>query len=488
MEFTEFSLILLNSYILISKGGTMKKTARFIIFLGILVVIFFATYQVLSWKDTNGEYEDSVTRLYETKENTIDVAFYGSSHCFCAILPYVLWEEYGMSAFNMGTSGQDREATYYYIKELLKTQEPKVICVDLFALTYDGYGVKGNEYRNMLSMDLSKNNVEMIQSVVDEEDQMDYILKWPIIHTRYAELEKYDFELNDFSVFGRGEVIELKRAAINMDPSVLSYEGIGEVPEHRLEWVDRLIALSEEEGFELVFYTAPFELNADTKAIYNAASAYFEERGIMYLDFNDYEVSIDSGIDYNADFIDGGHVNIYGGQKITEYIGKKLTEKYMFENHRGDEEYVFWEQDLEYCQHALQEPIIKNTYDWNAYKDFILNSEDLAVVISLDGKYDESTLNLFGMLVPLELESGYSEGGKWVIENGEITTRLVEENQEIVFLDLGEDTLRVKNGPSDDSGEDIVLSGVPQTCIDNGLTVLIYDKVLHRVVDRKSWF
>lgn len=75
---------------------------------------------------------------------------------YCSIMPHLIWEDYGISAFDMAISGQDREATYFYIVELLKTQSPEVICVDLGGMMYEGYGIEANQYRNMLSMNLSK--------------------------------------------------------------------------------------------------------------------------------------------------------------------------------------------------------------------------------------------------------------------------------------------------------------------------------------------
>jgi hypothetical protein len=464
----------------------MKKIFRLIIFMGLFSFLVYSTYEVLSWKDTTGGYESTTTRLYESEDNSIDVAFFGSSHCFCSVLPYVLWEEHGISAFNMGTSGQDREATYYYIKEVLKTQQPQVICVDLYALTYDGYAVDGNLYRNMLSMDLSQNNLELIEVSVEEEDKMDFITRWPIIHTRYAELERYDFETNDFSVFGRGEVVELTREVVYQDTEVLNHKEIGMIPEVRLEWIERLVELSENEDFELVFFNAPFFMSKEDKALYNAAAKYFEEHEILYIDFNDN--SVDAKMDYENDFIDYGHVNIYGGEKITKYLGGVLTSEFEFENHKGDPKYEFWDKDLEYCQHALQEPIVKNTYDWTLYSSTIMNSEDLVVVISLDGSYEESTLNLFGMFIPLELEMGYSKGGKWIIEDGQVTHRIEEDDDNVIFVDMGEDVLRIENGEYEDSSDDVMISGKSLEFPPNALTVVIYDKILKKVIDQKSWY
>ena len=128
----------------------MKKAIRGIVFLILLTLIIFRVYGVLKWKDTSGDYISATKQLYSTEDNLIDVIFLGSSHCYCSIYPDVLWGKYGFSAFNMTTSGQDKNSTYYLLKEALKTQSPKVVCVELWGLTFDKHGVQGNVYRNMI--------------------------------------------------------------------------------------------------------------------------------------------------------------------------------------------------------------------------------------------------------------------------------------------------------------------------------------------------
>ena len=107
----------------------MKKAIRCIAFLLILFFVIIRAYDILSWKDTSEAYLSSTKQLYSTEDDLMDVVFLGSSHCYCGISPDVLWGNYGISAFNMTTSGQDKISTYYLLKETLKTQSPDVVCV-----------------------------------------------------------------------------------------------------------------------------------------------------------------------------------------------------------------------------------------------------------------------------------------------------------------------------------------------------------------------
>ena len=125
----------------------MKKVIRGLAFCILLVFILERTYHILSWKDTTGGYLSSTQQLYATGDNLIDVVFMGSSHCYCGINPALLWDQYGMAAFDMSVSGQDKFSTYHTLVETLKTQSPSVVCIDAYALLYDRGGVLGNDYR-----------------------------------------------------------------------------------------------------------------------------------------------------------------------------------------------------------------------------------------------------------------------------------------------------------------------------------------------------
>ena len=104
----------------------MKKIVfRITGFLLVLIAVLAMVHQVLSFKHRDGLY--SMQKFYEQEEGTVDVLVLGPSLAFADINTAVLWDEYGMSAFNLAGSIQPMWNTYYYLKEALKYQRPKVI-------------------------------------------------------------------------------------------------------------------------------------------------------------------------------------------------------------------------------------------------------------------------------------------------------------------------------------------------------------------------
>ncbi|MBQ4304600.1 MAG: hypothetical protein II774_08940, partial [Lachnospiraceae bacterium] len=65
--------------------------------------------------------------FYSMEENTVDVIFLGSSHCYSAFCPQYLYNEYGIRSYNLGSSQQCMTVAYYWLKEALQTQSPRVV-------------------------------------------------------------------------------------------------------------------------------------------------------------------------------------------------------------------------------------------------------------------------------------------------------------------------------------------------------------------------
>lgn len=83
---------------------------------------------VFSFKYGDGIY--GMEKFYEQEEGTVDVLILGPSLAFADINTATLWSEYGISAFHLGGSIQPMWNTYYYMKEALKYQRPKVMILE----------------------------------------------------------------------------------------------------------------------------------------------------------------------------------------------------------------------------------------------------------------------------------------------------------------------------------------------------------------------
>ena len=106
---------------------------------------------------------------------------------------------------------------------------------------------------------------------------------------------------------------------------------------YAVEYLDKIRLLCEKNDITLVLIKAPSLSPVWTSDYDEWVKDYAYENGIDYINF--YELYDETGIDYETDTYDGGlHMNYSGADKLSEYLGKVLSEEYGMEDHRGDEE------------------------------------------------------------------------------------------------------------------------------------------------------
>ncbi len=451
-----------------------KNAAKIIIFCVIFLFLLNRIYTVFSWKDTSSGYYSSMNSFYALEDDVVDVLFLGSSHCYCSVIPAQLWEDYGMASFNMAISGQDLASSYYCIEEALKTQDLKVVCVDLYGCTYHGYQVEGNLYRNTLSRKLSLTSIEAAYAMVETDNEADFILKWPIIHTRYRELAKQDFltespaYLGYFAQFNVNPVAEV--GYLNAEPSPIG--------EQEQEWLKKMIELTRGNNVEIVFFLAPYQAAQWAQANIEYAKDMLAEYNVPVIDM--VELDDEVGIDWEQDFLDWGHTNYYGAQKVTSYLGEFLKKNYSLEDHSGDERYAVWEEDVKVRQHEVQNDQIVRLVTVESYLDTMSWLEDYTVVISTSGEYVSGEKSIAEYIETVGIYEGFYEtGGVWILNNRECVFKSGEENM-IHSMELTYDDLLVANT---NGVKKVVVNKDIYQKVENGINILVYDNVIGTVVD-----
>ena len=345
---------------------TIKHIIQGLIFLLLFGVGLLGLYKVFNWKDTSGDYLSSMEQMYNLPNDVIDVAFFGPSVVYCGINPAVLWDEAGIASFNAAISGQDREASYYYIKEFLKKQSPKVVFVSGMLFQNEKYLVQGNLYRNTLSMRNSANYKDLVDAVVPDNDMTetntvwDYYLRWPIIHSRYKEIKKNDFIPVEEYEKTLGYSYLFDGNGNPPEDSYFDFETVAEISDENKEWVDKLFKLSQDEGFELVFVQMPGYLDEHWRAKLNGDFKYLDELGIKHIDINQCASAI--GFDYIEDMNDWFHCKVSGADKISTYLAGYIRDNLYYSDKRSVPSYEFYDDAVEVHRHELlSQKLIKST-------------------------------------------------------------------------------------------------------------------------------
>ena len=93
-----------------------------------------------------------------------------------------------------------------------------------------------------------------------------------------------------------------------------------------------------------MLFIAPYEGADKDLEMLSGMHAFAEEQGLELVDFN--LVYDELGFDGDKDFFDPNHLNAYGADKATRYMGRRIMERYDIEA-VSDARHEHWRAEFE---------------------------------------------------------------------------------------------------------------------------------------------
>lgn len=292
----------------------------------------------------------TLRELYETEEN-IDTLFLGSSHCFRAYDPQIYEELTGRTAFNLGSSSQNYDTSYYLLREAVKRNEIETVYLDmhykfLFIDKPDRDLVQANIISDYMKPSLNK--LEFLTATSETKDYTNRFLPFRRDWQKLADIpylrevwkkkqaesyQNYEPVVREQEYYaGKGFVAsaeELDAGAVtwwdNFTP--ISEDMDSEVT-YTLSYIERIVNFCKENNIRLVFVTAPsYSRYLEAVGPYGQAYDYIaglaEQYGVPYVDFNLYEGGV---LTLEADsFLDVDHLNSKGAEAVTRALADIKT-------------------------------------------------------------------------------------------------------------------------------------------------------------------
>ncbi|MDW7660985.1 MAG: hypothetical protein SCL54_06075 [Bacillota bacterium] len=307
-----------------------KRILRVIIFILCFVVLFSGVSNILERKSLEGAWNMTlkVGGFYNEPVDSLDVMFFGSSHMYCSIDPRMLEEQTGLKSYVFATQQQPLWISYHYLKEALKTQSPETVVLEVHMVVQEeDYADEGTLHSAVNPIKLSRNKVEMVYAAVPHGERRNYILDIFKYHDRWEELTRDDYTLEHFDALDplRGFVQLETVTVIESRDELESVVSVRKPMDKSMEYLEKFVELSREEGFELILIKAPSNATVDEKKLYNAVEAFALDEGIIFEDFNMHFDQL--GLDLTTDFYDRRHLNVNGVAKFVPYFGAFLMEE-----------------------------------------------------------------------------------------------------------------------------------------------------------------
>ena len=102
-----------------------------------------------------------------------------------------------------------------------------------------------------------------------------------------------------------------------------------------MAYLDRIVALCRDQGIELIMVKSPCLYPAWYEEWDAWLEEYAERNGVAYI--NAIPLMDEMGIDLATDTYDGGiHLNVWGAEKYTRWLGAYLQERGLIEDQRLD--------------------------------------------------------------------------------------------------------------------------------------------------------
>lgn len=284
--------------------------------------------------------------FYALDDNSLDMVFVGSSHSYCTFDPELIKKYTSLSSFQMGTPLQHPDTTYFELREILKTQHPQYVVMEVYwDMLDDNFELKqADSFFEVLKDDKLKK--EYIKDVFPLSDKVKYALS-PIrfqqdyfayaanemqkeIEKKYGVTKKAgEVQEGEEHYADRGYVLstqKMLKSEYNETNQFKSLDGKDwKMAKSQKKYLEKIISLCNKENIKLVFVTAPI---ADVSMGYiknyeninKTISDFADNNGIPYLDFN--MANKQEELFSNDNFRDDAHLNHSGVEIADKYFSK----------------------------------------------------------------------------------------------------------------------------------------------------------------------
>lgn len=509
-----------------SRGRQILST---LLFCGIGILLFFAVQKLLtpkySWPKHTENIKYTIDGFRNLEENSQEVIFLGTSHMVYGIAPMEMYRDYQIVSYDLATSIQTVEGSYFLLKQVFKTQSPKVVVLDLSGVFFNDESRRNMDAGVHYIMDaypLSADKVEfaanyqkLYERVKDNEtvrvnagvaaENVFWTSLFPLIkyHDRWNEMNETDFTgyfpLKNYYSAGQCVCSVVKPGAatvesLNETMEEMREAGVYEVElqEENLVYVERIKELCDAHGCSLLLTKIPSIISP---AVYSSswttdraavARKIAEDLGVPYVDLT---YDTDLGLDMTLDTQDGGmHLNHRGAVKTAKFFGKYLAENYGVGG-RPNQQY---EENLALYEEIADLAALQSEQDLCTYLEKLKAGEDRYLILMTAqndmqqglSEAEKEALHAFG----LTQEYGpdfYMNSYIAVIDRGQVVT----EQSSMDVLDYNmtlEDGTKISmnsRGYLANAASWTTVNGEDYGCHRIGLNIVVLDAETHLLLD-----
>ena len=268
-----------------------------------------------------------MANYYAHAQEGHELLLIGDCEVYESVSPVVLFSDFGITSYIRGSAQQLMWQSYYLLKETLRYETPKAVVLSVCSLRYDA---PQNEAYNRMTLDGMRLGPEKVQSIAasltEGEGALSYYVPLLRYHSRVFELTAEDvrYLFRDPELTYNGYLMRCEQVPYTWLPQapVLLSPNFGERP---LLYLNKIRDLCQQKGIALILVKSPCLYPAWYPQWDAFLEDYAQKNGLSYLNAIPYMDEM--SIDLSTDTYDGGlHLNVYGAEKYTRWLGEKLRD------------------------------------------------------------------------------------------------------------------------------------------------------------------
>ena len=301
--------------------------------------------------------------FYLEEKHSVDAVLIGASDVYAGYSAPYAYEKYGYTSYPYATQASPANIVLPQIKEVLKYQDPKMVIVEINSFLYRDSELPNEASARMFADNVPRDNIwrDYLKDAIPEDKQIEYYLPiikyhsswneypWKIKYLNaeiglkqkgYSLFRGYKTIANEFHCETKIYNDELKD---NNETLPLAVNG-----ERYLR--QTLDYLKENNITNVMFMRFPHIVTDSGVTRFkrcNEAAKIIESYGY---DFVNLERHGDwAGIDVNKDYYNWDHLNVYGSEKVTDYVANMLQTKYgITKTELADKQKAEWNDSVNY--------------------------------------------------------------------------------------------------------------------------------------------
>lgn len=283
--------------------------------------------------------EGAFIEEYYDENATHDVLFLGDCEVYENISPVTLWQNYGITSYIRGSAQQLIPQSYYLLKDTLRSEKPKTVVLSVSAMQQ---AVQINETYNRMTLDGMRWSMDKLEAIeatkLPDEHLIEYIFPLLRFHSRWNDLNDDDLtyyfkkrQVTHNGYYMRADVRPAGEFPTERRRSDYRFE------EKAWKYLDLIRETCDRESIQLILFKAPSLYPVWHEEWNTQIEEYAEAHQLCYI--NALEDIEETGIDFSHDTYDGGlHMNVYGAEKMSNWLGPVLREQGGLSDHRTEEE------------------------------------------------------------------------------------------------------------------------------------------------------